>query len=205
MQIGRDLIEHRLFRLAPVDLQVRARCGPAGKVTVAPVTEPGVIVRGLEEAGQEVMRRRAASVAVGVVFHSWALIAAASSAVISASRVGSVMAHSACGRRRPRDGFVGFGWRSSPYRNFQSLLKRRAMAHERPRHLRSVLQHLATLSPLVGLIGHRQVGRLPCLRRSPSIYVTFDDEDVLSSANANPKAFVASLRFLSTAIHATSS
>ncbi len=74
------------------------------------------------------------------------------------------------------------------------------MPHERSRHLRSVLQHLATLSPLVGLIGHRQVGKTTLLEAITRHYVTFDDEDILASANANPKAFVTELRSPGTAI-----
>lgn len=74
------------------------------------------------------------------------------------------------------------------------------MPHERPRHLRSVLQHLATLSPLVGLIGHRQVGKTTLLEAISQHYVTFDDEDTLASANSNPKAFLTALRSPGTAI-----
>lgn len=74
------------------------------------------------------------------------------------------------------------------------------MPHQRRRHLSSVLQHLATLSPLVGLIGHRQVGKTTMLEAISQQYMTFDDEDVLASVNANPKAFVAALRATGTAI-----
>jgi predicted AAA+ superfamily ATPase len=74
------------------------------------------------------------------------------------------------------------------------------MPHERLRHLKSVLQHLAALSPLVGLVGHRQVGKTTLLEAISRHYVTFDDEEVLASANTNPKSFVAALGFLGTAI-----
>jgi predicted AAA+ superfamily ATPase len=63
-----------------------------------------------------------------------------------------------------------------------------------------VLQHLATLSPLVGPIGHRQVGKTTLLDQISQQYVTFDDENNLASANSNPKAFVSTLRSLGTAI-----
>lgn len=74
------------------------------------------------------------------------------------------------------------------------------MAHQRQRHLGPVLQHLASLSPLVGLIGHRQVGKTTLLEAISQHYVTFDDENVLASVNLNPKAFVAALRSPGTAI-----
>lgn len=74
------------------------------------------------------------------------------------------------------------------------------MAHERKRHLAVVLAHLASLSPLIGLLGHRQVGKTTLLEAICRHYVSFDDEDVLASANASPKAFLASLRSPGTAI-----
>src|SRR5687767_9170138 len=74
------------------------------------------------------------------------------------------------------------------------------MAHERRRHLKAVLQHLATLSPLVGLVGHRQVGKTTLLEAISQHYVTFDDEDVLAAANSNPKSFVGTLGSPGTAI-----
>ena len=74
------------------------------------------------------------------------------------------------------------------------------MPHQRKRHPTPVLQHLATLSPLVSLIGHRQVGKTTLLEQISQQYVTFDDENTLASANSNPKAFVSTLRSLGTAI-----
>ncbi len=74
------------------------------------------------------------------------------------------------------------------------------MPHERHRHLKSVLQHLASLSPLVGLVGHRQVGKTTLLEAISRHYVTFDDEEVLASANTDPKSFVAALDSPGTAI-----
>ena len=74
------------------------------------------------------------------------------------------------------------------------------MPRERQRHLKSVLQHLAALSPLVGLVGHRQVGKTTLLEAISRHYVTFDEEEVLASANADPKSFVAALGSPGTAI-----
>ena len=74
------------------------------------------------------------------------------------------------------------------------------MAHERKRHLASVLRHLATLSPLVGLIGHRQVGKTTLLEAIAQQYLSLDDEDDLQAANSDPKAFIGALKKLGTAI-----
>jgi predicted AAA+ superfamily ATPase len=74
------------------------------------------------------------------------------------------------------------------------------MAHNRKRHLDSVLQHLAALSPLVGLIGHRQVGKTTLLEAITSTYLSLDDEEMLQAANRDPKAFVGALKLPGTAI-----
>jgi predicted AAA+ superfamily ATPase len=74
------------------------------------------------------------------------------------------------------------------------------MPHERKRHLTSVIQHLARLSPLVGLLGHRQVGKTTLLEVISPHYVTLDEEDSLALANASPKAFLNAHKLLGTAI-----
>jgi predicted AAA+ superfamily ATPase len=74
------------------------------------------------------------------------------------------------------------------------------MAHARKRHLTAVLQHLATVSPLVGLIGHRQVGKTTLLEALTPHYLSLDDAENLQSADDNPKAFVAALTEHGTAI-----
>ena len=74
------------------------------------------------------------------------------------------------------------------------------MPHERRRHLTAVLEHLAKLSPLVGLLGHRQVGKTTLLEAISRHYLSLDDETHVNAANSDPKAFVAAHRFLGTAI-----
>ncbi|MGH8295019.1 MAG: ATP-binding protein [Steroidobacteraceae bacterium] len=56
------------------------------------------------------------------------------------------------------------------------------------------------MSPLVGLLGHRQVGKTTLLEGISNQYLSFDDETMLASANSNPKAFIAALRAPGTAI-----
>lgn len=74
------------------------------------------------------------------------------------------------------------------------------MPHERKRHLAAVLRHLAKLSPLVGLVGHRQVGKTTLLEAVSGSYLSFDDEDELKRAARGAKKFLSSLRTLGTAI-----
>jgi len=63
------------------------------------------------------------------------------------------------------------------------------MAHERKRHLGAVLKHLASLSPLVGLLGHRQAGKTTLLEGISAQYLSFDDESILASVEAYPTKF----------------
>lgn len=51
------------------------------------------------------------------------------------------------------------------------------MAHIRYRHLEQVLNKVLKFSPIVGIIGHRQVGKTTLLEQYvKSKYKTFDDE-----------------------------
>ena len=74
------------------------------------------------------------------------------------------------------------------------------MPHERKRHLSDMLIHLAKLSPLVGLLGHRQVGKTTLLEEVSDRYLTLDDEDLLLLAKASPKKLIASLNELGTSL-----
>lgn len=74
------------------------------------------------------------------------------------------------------------------------------MAHERKRHLTALLANLSALSPLIGLLGHRQVGKTTLLEAISQHYVTFDDEQTLAAARVNPAAFLTALRSLGTAL-----
>jgi len=74
------------------------------------------------------------------------------------------------------------------------------MAHERKRHLTALLVNLTALSPLVGLLGHRQVGKTTLLEAISQHYFSLDDEPTLAAARLNPTAFLAALRSLGTAL-----
>jgi predicted AAA+ superfamily ATPase len=56
------------------------------------------------------------------------------------------------------------------------------------------------LSPIVGILGHRQVGKTTFIEHNSSSYTSFDDSEVLESASQHPKEFVANMRGLRSAI-----
>ena len=65
------------------------------------------------------------------------------------------------------------------------------MAHTRKRHAKELyLKHLA-FSPIVGVFGHRQVGKSTFLSSEPGEYHTLDDEEQLARAHTSAKLFVA--------------
>lgn len=66
------------------------------------------------------------------------------------------------------------------------------MAHLRNRYLKSQLQNALKFSPLVGVLGQRQVGKTTLIEAitSSSNYVTFDEENVRTSASLKPKGFL---------------
>lgn len=68
------------------------------------------------------------------------------------------------------------------------------MAHLRTRHLAVLYQKLVQMSPLVGIFGHRQVGKTTFLEASVVRYETFDDEMTLQEAVQNPTGFLSRLR-----------
>ncbi len=74
------------------------------------------------------------------------------------------------------------------------------MPHERKRHLESVLKHLARISPLVGLLGHRQVGKTTLLEAISGHYLSLDDEELRMAASESPKRFIGELQLTGTAI-----
>jgi predicted AAA+ superfamily ATPase len=74
------------------------------------------------------------------------------------------------------------------------------MPHERKRHLENNLKHLSKLSPLIGVLGHRQVGKTTLLEKISKHYLTFDDEQILNQAQDSPKHFLSRLTELSTAL-----
>lgn len=74
------------------------------------------------------------------------------------------------------------------------------MPHERKRHLEPILRHLARVSALVGLLGHRQVGKTTLLEAISEHYLSLDDEELLTAANESPKQFINELKDRGTAI-----
>ncbi len=67
------------------------------------------------------------------------------------------------------------------------------MALIRKRYLNSLLTKGLQFSPIVGVLGHRQVGKTTLIQNLVNQYFTFDDTILLMSAQQNPKSFVKSL------------
>ena len=74
------------------------------------------------------------------------------------------------------------------------------MAHIRTRHALSSYQQLCHYSPLVGVFGHRQVGKTTFISDHVKRYVTLDDEISLKKAQESAKKFLEENRSESTAI-----
>lgn len=67
------------------------------------------------------------------------------------------------------------------------------MAHIRKRHAHEIAKKLLSFSPIVGVFGHRQVGKTTFLERIAASYLTFDDKDTMNSAKTDAKDFLKSL------------
>jgi GTPase SAR1 family protein len=75
-------------------------------------------------------------------------------------------------------------------KNSQNQGRLPTMAHLRQRHLLKSIKQLMQFSPLVGLLGHRQVGKTTLMEGLVRQYLTFDDQDTYLSANKSPKKFL---------------
>jgi predicted AAA+ superfamily ATPase len=64
------------------------------------------------------------------------------------------------------------------------------MPHLRTRHIQLIYQKLIRLSPIVGIFGHRQVGKTTLLEQSVKHYETFDNHETLASATDHPTQFL---------------
>ncbi len=64
------------------------------------------------------------------------------------------------------------------------------MPHERLRHLQEPFEKLIKHARIVGILGHRQVGKTTFLKRNAREYFTLDDEETLLEATASPKKFI---------------
>lgn len=67
------------------------------------------------------------------------------------------------------------------------------MAHQRARHLQVLLQKILKFSPIVGLLGHRQVGKTTLIESVAAQYQTLDLQRTKSAAVLDPLAFLATL------------
>lgn len=68
------------------------------------------------------------------------------------------------------------------------------MSHFRDRHVRQAFEKLCKLTPIVGIFGHRQVGKTTFLENNCRDYHTLDDSDLNKNDLKNPKAFLARLK-----------
>ncbi len=66
--------------------------------------------------------------------------------------------------------------------------------HLRARHLLEPFGKLIKHARIVGILGHRQVGKTTFLQGVAKEYVTLDDEDSLNAALASPKRFVSDMK-----------
>ncbi len=80
----------------------------------------------------------------------------------------------------------------SPFSIFTRWYKIHKMPHFRSRHLTSLLNKTSNFSPLVGILGHRQVGKTTLATEVSERYLTFDDPAQLNMAQQDPKHFLQS-------------
>lgn len=64
------------------------------------------------------------------------------------------------------------------------------MPHDRKRHVLDLFKKHLSFSPIVGVFGHRQVGKSTFISKHVAEYSTLDDEDELRPAEQNAKAFI---------------
>lgn len=64
------------------------------------------------------------------------------------------------------------------------------MAHLRERYILKLIDKAQKLSPLVGILGHRQVGKTTVAEKVAKAYVTLDDKESLDLALNSPKNFL---------------
>lgn len=64
------------------------------------------------------------------------------------------------------------------------------MPHQRNRHLESLLEKTLDYSGIVGIFGHRQVGKTTLASKLSAEYVTLDQDFILEQANSDPVQFL---------------
>jgi predicted AAA+ superfamily ATPase len=77
---------------------------------------------------------------------------------------------------------------------FDNLGETTRMAHLRRRHAHEIYEKLLKLSPLIGIFGHRQVGKTTFLEQVCQAYRTFDDMETLKAAQQDSSRFLKGLR-----------
>ena len=60
------------------------------------------------------------------------------------------------------------------------------VAHIRKRHIEKHIEKLLSFSPIVGVLGHRQVGKTTTLEDIAASYVTMDTKSEAESAALDP-------------------
>jgi predicted AAA+ superfamily ATPase len=74
------------------------------------------------------------------------------------------------------------------------------MPHIRKRYIQQPFDQLIKYGRIIGILGHRQVGKTTFLEEVAEEYVTLDDEDVYHQATESPKKFIESLKAKKSAI-----
>lgn len=64
------------------------------------------------------------------------------------------------------------------------------MPHLRPRHLSALLKKTLAFSPIVGVFGHRQVGKTTLVQKLTDRYVSLDRREQLESSESDPASFL---------------
>ena len=64
------------------------------------------------------------------------------------------------------------------------------MPHLRQRFILESLKRIVALSPLIGVLGHRQVGKTTLLENFSKHYLSMDDEDIMMEAKTSAKIFL---------------
>ncbi len=68
------------------------------------------------------------------------------------------------------------------------------MAHLRQRHLLQAFEKLCAHSRIVGILGHRQVGKTTFMEANTKEYSTLDDQNLYKEVKADPAGFIARLK-----------
>ncbi len=68
------------------------------------------------------------------------------------------------------------------------------MAHDRPRNVDHLYQKLIRATPILGIFGHRQVGKTTFINQNTRHYLTFDSLKERKRAEKDPEAFIKRIR-----------